>query len=306
MRRKSLWMALILPCLLLFTAECAAQIGMRLEMSRQVFMQYEPLYARLVLQNDSGRALVFGADERLQGKLYFEIIGPAREKIPLGAPSEFPLEGLILGPGEKREIIVPVGKYYPMHKLGFYTVHAYITHPLLKDVYKSNETQFEINSGVPLPGGRKVVGKPEIIAEDHKSPNRERIYVLKRLTEGEAAYYYVAIEDASKVYAVLRLGRSRPAFGELRSEVDHMSNLHVLFPYMSKIFRYIQISTDGDVEVHKYYKADRQSPNLHRDAATGRVWVTGGVEAAPGVDFEDPTRPPAEKNVLPAPRQGKR
>ena len=59
--------------LLLAAIVVHAQMGLDIDLNRTVYMQYEPVYACISLRNDSGRALVFGNDPRLQGFILFEI-----------------------------------------------------------------------------------------------------------------------------------------------------------------------------------------------------------------------------------------
>ena len=283
---KAWWSRRWAGCLLfalLGSVAAQAQVGMKLEMNRKVYLQYEPMYARVTFRNDTGKALVFGEDPKLQGKLQFDLVGPDRRKVALATPSELPLTGFVLDPGETREILIPVSNFYPMPQLGRYSGHAYISHPLLKDMFKSNDVRFEVNPGVVV--YETTVGKPDVLNQDRSRKIEERTYRLKRMTDGAVKYYYLVIEDAKRVYAVLRVGRELGMEG-FKCQVDNLSNIHLLLPVAPKIFRHLQVSLDGRIELQKFYKNDRRAPNLIRDAKTGRVLVIGGLEAQPGVDFE--------------------
>ena len=58
---------LLTPAALVCAAATFAQVAMDLSLNRTVYMQYEPIYAAVTLRNDSGRALAFGHDPKLQG-----------------------------------------------------------------------------------------------------------------------------------------------------------------------------------------------------------------------------------------------
>ena len=100
LHRKSLFAALL--ALTAFGA--SAQMGLDIDLNRTVYMQYEPVYACISLRNDSGRALVFGNDPRLQGFILFEIRDANGRLVPKRPGAEISVTGLVLGPGEVKRI----------------------------------------------------------------------------------------------------------------------------------------------------------------------------------------------------------
>ena len=54
---------------------CSAQLAMSIKMNRRNYLQYETIYAKIKIRNNSGHAIVFGDNKRLQGKLLFKIMG---------------------------------------------------------------------------------------------------------------------------------------------------------------------------------------------------------------------------------------
>ena len=76
-----------------------AQIGMHISVNRTSYMQYEPVFARITLRNDTGKALLFGKSPQLQGFLMLEIRSGTR-LAPKRKGKEISIDGLILGPGE--------------------------------------------------------------------------------------------------------------------------------------------------------------------------------------------------------------
>ena len=60
-----------------------AQVTVQLELNQQVFMQFEPIFAKVKIRNFSGHPLVFGANKELSGQISFQIYGPKGDLIEL-------------------------------------------------------------------------------------------------------------------------------------------------------------------------------------------------------------------------------
>ena len=125
--------------LLLAALAVHAQMGLDIDLNRTVYMQYEPVYACISLRNDSGRALVFGSDPRLQGFILFEIRDANGRVVPKRPGAEISVTGLILGPGEVKRMVLPVNKYYNIDALGTYRINVYLSHSMLPSEYKSRD-----------------------------------------------------------------------------------------------------------------------------------------------------------------------
>ena len=101
-----------------------SQIGLRIEMNRKVYMLYEPIYACISLRNNSGRPLVFGQNPKLQGFIYFLIQDSKGRTVAKRPGTEISATGLVLKPGESRNLVLPVNEYYELEKTGSYTIFA--------------------------------------------------------------------------------------------------------------------------------------------------------------------------------------
>ena len=276
----------VLPMLaiLLLAATCSARVDISVYLNRMVYMQYEPVYACITLRNDSGRSLLFGNDPRLQGTIQFDIrdsSGRAVEKIP---GREIDVTGLVLAPGEIKNMVIPIQRYYNLDRLGTYRIAAYISHNLLAHEYQSRDKIFRVEQGVEV--WKRTVGIPDL---EGNSPDkvRHRTYVLRTLTESTSKYYYLAVEDEKNIYGVMRVGQvvGREKY---QIEVDMLSRIHLLIPLSPRIFHYLSFSLDGININNSYWRTSETIPMLHRDSKTGIVSRIGGVEARPGVDFKDP------------------
>jgi hypothetical protein len=87
----------------LFVSQLFASVGIGLSFNRTVYMQFEPIYACVTLRNDSGRALLFGNDPKLQGFVLFDIQDSKRRVIMKDENKEISVTGLVMGPGEIKE-----------------------------------------------------------------------------------------------------------------------------------------------------------------------------------------------------------
>ncbi len=294
--------AIAVLILLAAALPAGAQVSMELQLNRSVYMQYEPVFAKLKLRNYSGQPLVFGVADELKGELLFEVTR-GTEVITKVPAKDIPISMNILMPGASLELMVPISQYYPIEKLGTYRVHAYLKHKMLKDVFRSNECRFEVNPGVEV--WRRTVGIPDMLrvgeagasAGDGKKEIKERTFSLRVMGENAVKHYYLVIEDKQYVYAVLRVGRE-VGMERYKVEVDMLSRLHLLIPISPKLFRYAIVNLDGRAEQDKYLKTTKTIPSLVLEKDSGRVYVAGGAEALPGVDYQPQERKDGDRAAV--------
>ncbi len=273
--------------LLLLAFCCAAtlegRIAMKLETNRSTYMHYEKIFARLTMRNDSGQTLVFGKDSRLQGEILFELKDAEGKRID-AVRSEYVPEGLILRPGEVREVVLPLSRMYKLDRTGTVRGFAYIRHPILKEEFRSNDCVIFIKNGVPV--WTRTVGMPDFAGTENNKKIEERTYKICVLTDETSRYYYLFVEDEKQIYAVVRIGREI-GMEQIHKEVDGFSNLHLLIPISPRISRYISVDCKGRLMHESYVKTTATIPQLVKDPANGIVKLIGGAEALAGVDFDD-------------------
>ncbi len=263
----------------------AGTVSIQVRLNRMVYMQYEPVYACVTLRNDTGRALLFGNDPRLQGFILFDIRDSHGRQVAKREDREISVTGLVLAPGEIKSMVIPVQKYYHLEKCGTYRIAAYISHNLLPAEYQSDDQLFRVESGVTV--WEKTVGLPDLDGTKRDEVIQTRTYSLRSLTESTSRYYYLVVEDEKNVYGVLRVGQmvGREKF---HAEVDLMSRIHLLMPLSPRIFHYLSFSLDGLNIDNSYWRTSETIPMLYRDPSNGVVTLIGGVQAYPGIDFRDP------------------
>ena len=278
---KKLFLMLLV---LLSLAPVYGQIGLNIRLNRQVYMQYEPVYACISLRNNSGRALLFGQNPKLQGFIYFLIQDSKGRTIAKRPGKEISATGLLLKPGELRNLVIPVNEYYELDRPGTYTINVCVAHNLLPRELKSITSQtFQIDTGIEV--WSATTGVPDLSGEVKSDrPARERKYSIRLLTESPHKYYYLFVEDGQMVYGVSRIGQ-QISIEKYKAEIDMLGRIHLLMPMSSKVFHYLTFSIDGMNIANSYWRVSDTIPTLYRDPKSGIVRRLGGVEAKRGVDY---------------------
>ncbi|MCP3965447.1 MAG: hypothetical protein GY750_06610 [Lentisphaerae bacterium] len=260
------------------------QIAMKMELSRHYYLQYEPVFAKVHMRNDSGHAIAFGHNKRLQGKLLFEITDTKQRRISRIQGKEYPMVGILLRPGATQTVVVPVNEYYDLLKCGRYRIRAYVQHNMFSNVYQSNECSFEVSHGSIT--WQRTVGIPDFLGKNEISKVKTRTYTIKCLIEGDRKTFYLLVEDKKKIYSIKRVGFE---LGQERMacDVDNFSRLHIMLPISPKVFTYLIYNINGELEKQQVYKRTKTIPILIRDPRTGKVYVAGGEKALKKLDYQD-------------------
>jgi hypothetical protein len=286
----SVFVFMVFALCIFLTPSSHGQVAMKLLMSRKNYLQYEPVYAKIVMRNDSGRPLAFGHDKKLRGKLLFEITrhdGTVASRISKDSPSVI---GTLLRPGEVKEFVVPVSDFYDLNDLGRYRIVAYVSHASMKKQYQSNEHGFTIKPGVLL--WSRTVGVPSYVAGDHQAKKIKTVtYKIKSLHDGRRKVIYMSVEDDKVIYSVKKIGYemadTMPA-----CETDSFSRLHLLLRSTPKVYGYFVYNLKGTLEQRAVYKTTNTIPVLVHSDKTGTVIVAGGTKATKDVDYKSGTDKP--------------
>lgn len=259
-----------------------AQLAISLKMNRNYYLQYETVYAKVKVRNDSGHAVVFGKDKRLQGKLLFKIVTAKGVPVSTISKTPYPMEGIIINAGQSKEFIIPISRFYDLKPCGTYRLYAYIEHNMFQDVYRSNDGIFEVNAGIT--SWKRTVGIPEFMMKGKKKKVSKRTYRMVTLIAGSQKSNYLVIEDKKRIYTVLFLST---VLGEehIKHEVDHLSRLHLMIPMSPKIFVYLVIDPMGKIDEETVYKRTNTVPSMVRSPKTGKIYVTGGAKAKRQKDY---------------------
>ncbi len=277
------------PCLiLLLSLVCAVsaycQIGMRITMNRKVYMQYEPVYACITLRNDSGRALLFGHDPKLQGFIYFLIRDTKGRTIAKRPDKEISTAGILLKPGETRNLVIQVNDHYQLDEPGTYSINVCLAHNMLpRELRCKTERTFQIDTGIEIWSAK--VGVPDLSENaSSKAPAKERKYSIRTLLDPPSKHYYLFVEDDEMVYGVSRIGKEI-GIEKFKAEVDMLGRIHLLMPISPRVFHYLTFSLDGVNTASTFWRTSDSIPTIYRDPKNGIVRRVGGTEAKPGLDF---------------------
>lgn len=262
----------IFLAIMLFSSMLPADVIMQLTMPRQRYMTYESVIANLALRNTSGQALIFGHEAEFKGFLEIGLFD-MHDRPLKGSGTKINLRGLILRPGADHQIRVNIGKWLDMRRAGFYKLKVYISHPMLKNEYESNFCSFDITNGQIF--WQRKFGIPNLQGAQLGADLKMRSYVIRTMQNNSDIYFYLFIEDDSRVYAVkylgTLLGRELPS-----CEIDSLNQLHILLPEASRKFSYTIFDWHGNVEKQSYYRTAKTVPVLYRQSTNGDVSVIGG------------------------------
>ena len=223
-----------------------AQLAMELKSNQAYYMQYEAIYMHLRIRNDSGRPIVFGKNQKLLAKLYFEVADVNGKVLEGFLPKAITLtRGKVINPGKTGDIVLKFSQIHQLNRTGIYRIHAYISHPMFKEQFKSNDVRIEISDGVKV--WSRTIGVPDGVIDSNGqvlSHDSSRTYYIKKLNTSDIQYYYCTLEDNNKLYQIFRMG---PVLGIEKPEcvIDMSGALHMLVYILPKIYKYYKIDISG-------------------------------------------------------------
>ena len=287
MKNYSGFLIVIISALLL-PPSLFAQLAMKLELNKRNYIQYEQVHATLIVKNQSGHPIVFGENEKLKGKIRFEIETTSGENLKALPNSLYEIRDKLLKAGEQESFVFSLSKYFRFTKEGKYKAKAKVSHTQLSGEYESNEVEFSIVHGNVVWSTK--VGVPSVTEEGEKGKKIEdREYSIISYHDGENKLYYLMVQDDNYVYGLASLG-----FDTGTRQPDHMidrfSRLHILLQAGPDIYSYFIYDIECKLEEKTVYKRLKECAiKLFKDETTGRINVAGGVKASAGNDYiEEP------------------
>ena len=280
---------------LLLGVSAHAQLGITLSANRGRYLRYEPIELSVALRNYSGNTLTFGKEGGTRGYLFFQVDSHLKRAVMEYKRERNPAEGLILNPGETKQLTVRLNDLFDMQNPSAYTVKAQAGHARLSHDFESLPVTFEIHEGavvltrnVGLPGtggGGKV---------------EEMKVSLLSFQDVDHGVYCLRVEDDNRVYATVRIGRQiRGSLPEM--DADGSSDIHVLVQVSARLYSYQVYSLAGKrvkLRQERYYVPEGTFPRLSR--SPGYIKVVNGRTAVEGVDYTV-ERAPLVQPAEPAP-----
>ncbi|MBQ9367629.1 MAG: hypothetical protein IJT83_07600 [Victivallales bacterium] len=271
--------------ILLFIASTAvhAQIGMKISAQHERYLRYERIQMKLQLRNYSGNTLIFGKDAQGQnlGRLVFKVTAQNGNLVSMLDPAANPMDGMVFGAGESRELTLTLNALFDLQVDGFYTVTAYIDHKRLPQGFASNTLNFEVRDGSLV--ATKTIGLP---TENNSDAIKSVAASLMRFNDGKREIFCLRIEDENCVYGTFRVG-PYIAGREPQLDADGTSAIHVFIQVAPKLYSYAVYSIIGGeakIRQQRYFVPENGVPMLSR--TTGYFKVLYARQAVEGVDFK--------------------
>lgn len=276
---------LIVGAWLASAAGLCAQVTMELALDQEQFLPGETLPVVVRITNRSGQTLRLGTDE---GWLKFAV--ESRDIPIVGKNGEVPVaEDIVLDSAHTAIKRVNIAPYFNLKSAGHYSVMATA---VIKDWNRqitSQRVEFdiiqaaklkEVEFGVPLPPG-----------ESNRPPEVRKYTLLQANYLKKLTLYFQLSEASGKHDRVFPLGPMLN-INLPDTQLDQMSNLHVLYQIGPHSSRYVMISPDGDLLKRQTYEFTAR-PRLRYDEL-GRVVVAGATRLEKPNDLPPPEAPPAE------------
>ena len=273
----------IILLILASTAALHAQIGMKISAQHERYLRYERIQMKLQLRNYSGNTLIFGKDAQGQnlGRLVFKVTSQNGNLVSMLDPTANPMEGMVFGAGESRELTLTLNALFDLQVDGFYTVTAYIDHKRLPQGFASNTLNFEVRDGSIV--ATKTIGLP---TDNNSDAIKSVTASLMRFNDGKREIFCLRIEDENCVYGTFRVG-PYIAGREPQLDADGTSAIHVFIQVAPKLYSYAVYSIIGGeakIRQQRYFVPDNGVPMLSR--TTGYFKVLYARQAVEGVDFK--------------------
>lgn len=249
-----------------------AQVNVRLNISRRLYLCYEPIVATVTITNMSGRDLTL-EDKAPEKWFSFEILGADGLPIPPRA-ADYHLPPLTIPMGGTVKRKVNLVNLYPVTDYGTYRVRASIYMAALDKYFASPPADIEISEGKTL--WQQTVGIPD----GQKNAGQYRTYELLSFRQKDNVLY-VRIEDRDSglVYATLPLGQLINGY-DPEAQVDTLSQLHVLQMIQPKEYLYTRLGPNAEMLGQEDYADFKTRPRLKK-SADGDVAIAGGIAVQP-------------------------
>ena len=283
MNRPCLSVALTLTMLL----PAAAQLSVEVRMEQDQFLSGEQVVVAVKITNRSGQTIHLGEDEdwlsfsvdSIDGKLLPRFADPA-------VVGPFELETSKMA--TKRINLSPC---FPLTTPGRYNVTAIVKVKEWGIERSSRPKPFNIVQGSSL--WEQEFGVPKKTGETNTVPDIRRysLHQANYLKGQLRLYFRLADSSSGKVFRVVPIGPML-SFSRPEAQVDHESNLHVLYLNGPHAFSYTVFNPDGELILRQTHDFTDTRPTL-RIGIDSRIFVSGGERRVTASDI-----PPPPKEVL--------
>ncbi|MEI8293677.1 MAG: hypothetical protein WCG66_06750 [bacterium] len=280
-----------------FLQTATAQLQVDINLTRTLYISYEPLLINVSLTNLSGSPLSLSDAD---GNHWFGFQVETLDGRPI-APrsSNYTNEPLVLEAGQKLNRTVNLTPLFPIGEFGGYRVRAAIYAAGLKRFFNSPPLNIEITDGRTV--FQKTVGVPE--GEPGGGEVRTVTILTHRLPNSTQLYVRIENTQSGTIFCTHRLGRL-VSYGTPEILLDKQNHIHILQNTAPKAFLYSHIGLNGEVLERKTYSQIVKRPTL-REGPDAKIQVIGAVEIDPSAEAAKPSVPSLSDRPVPLPDSGK-
>lgn len=271
---------------LLGTQILCAQMQVRLEIPRTLYIRYEPILVNVMVTNLSGRPMVLQDTE--DTPWFGFLIETAKGRPISPRSSAFSGHTIAINPGETLRRRVNLTPLYALDDYGRHTVQAAVYDASSGTFFRSAAVPIEITEGRLL--WQQKLGHPVEGTPRHVS------LLAHRLSNSTGLYLRITNPDAPRVYCTHRLG-PLVTHAQPKIEIDQNNELHILHMQAPKRFVYSHVGLNGEIRQRQAYEQTQTKPTLIK-SPDGMIQVAGGTPYQP----QDPSdQPPASVSDRPVP-----
>ncbi|MDB6016456.1 MAG: hypothetical protein JWR19_945 [Pedosphaera sp.] len=248
----------------------SAQVTVQVVTDQEQFLPGEALPVAVRIANRSGQTIHLGKDADW---LTFSVES-ADGSVVLKTGEVPVIQEFDLDSSKTATKRVDIAPYFNISKYGRYTVTAVVNIKDWSAQVTSDPKNFDVVRGTKL--WEQEFGLPRASAADHEQPE-VRKYILQQATYSKHMKLYLRLTDGpeSQVFRIVPIG-PMVSFSRPESQLDRLSNLHVIYQFGSRIFLYTKITPYGEVALRQTYDYGTSRPRLTVDNS-GAVIVTGGM-----------------------------
>ncbi len=263
---------LILALVLIAPVVASAQVQVKLDIPRRLYMIYEPVIVRVSIKNFSGRDIVLRDGD---GKHWFNFdILHTNGAMVMPKTRNYELNPLELKAGQTLQRKINLTPLYAMQEYGGHRIRANVYLADTGTEYTSNVKKIEITEGHLM--WQQEVGVPG-------STDSRLVSLLSfRLPQGDRLYIRIADEKNGVIYSNAKLGRLLSLY-KPQIVFGRENVIHVLHHAAPRNYLYTKMNLDGEVLERETYLAPKYDPVL-RVNEDQMVFIVGGVPEQPRGD----------------------
>jgi hypothetical protein len=274
-------MRIILCCFALLLGPVSglkAQVSLDVILDQEQYLRDESLPVKVRITNRSGQTLHLGKEAdwltfSVESRDGFVVRKLAEPQVA----GEFDLESSLSA--TKRVDVMPC---FGLGRPGRYAVTVSVKIPQWNQELLTKPKIFDIVAGTNLREIEFGVPATNAVPEVRK-------YTLVQAPFLKQLRLYVRVSDPqeARVFRVVPVG-PLVSFSNPESQLDKMSQLHVLFQTGPRSFYYSIINPDGELVVRQTHDYAGTSRPVLRGGTEGRVFVSGGVRRLTAADVPAP------------------